>query len=496
MAPGIVRCAPCSPTAAGSVPTCPWRRHGRRPSSAPTRSAPTALQVFGDNPTAWRRRAEPPRELPAFRERARRAGHRAAGDPRVVPRSTSPAPSRPSAERSVGLLDERAPGRRGVRRRVRQRPHRLARGTGGRRRARRARRRRSRGSSPRSTTGPQAARLVLENSAGGGFGLGTTRRGARGDRRGDRRPRRGRRGGSASASTRRTPGAPATTCPSRTRSMRFLAAFDARIGLERLVDGPPQRLQVRAAARTLDRHEHVGAGRIGAARAGASPHPPGPRADDATSSRRPGWTRATTRSTSRGPATSRPAGHSPTLPPEAMHCAAAARATAPGRAERRAEGRCAIAGDPREARPDAADRPSTGSRPASAARPRGGSCACRTWRRAGTWDADQGHDMLVLRALVHDGRRPAPRPTDVDRRLPPRRPLLLPARAVRGRCPAATPARGDAGRSPLSAIAAVGVTWWLARSIGGPVAGIVAGLPDGRLGLARSRSRRSSGTRT
>ena len=28
-----------------------------------------ALQVFADNPTAWRRRAEPPRELPAFRER-------------------------------------------------------------------------------------------------------------------------------------------------------------------------------------------------------------------------------------------------------------------------------------------------------------------------------------------------------------------------------------------------------------------------------------------
>ena len=29
----------------------------------------TALQVFGDNPTAWRRRAEPPGEQAAFRER-------------------------------------------------------------------------------------------------------------------------------------------------------------------------------------------------------------------------------------------------------------------------------------------------------------------------------------------------------------------------------------------------------------------------------------------
>ena len=29
----------------------------------------TAIQVFGDNPTSWRRRPEPPREAPAFRGR-------------------------------------------------------------------------------------------------------------------------------------------------------------------------------------------------------------------------------------------------------------------------------------------------------------------------------------------------------------------------------------------------------------------------------------------
>ena len=29
----------------------------------------SALQVFADNPTAWRRRTQPPRELPAFRRR-------------------------------------------------------------------------------------------------------------------------------------------------------------------------------------------------------------------------------------------------------------------------------------------------------------------------------------------------------------------------------------------------------------------------------------------
>jgi deoxyribonuclease-4 len=34
----------------------------------------TAIQVFGDNPTAWRRRAEPPLEAPAFRERLGQLG--------------------------------------------------------------------------------------------------------------------------------------------------------------------------------------------------------------------------------------------------------------------------------------------------------------------------------------------------------------------------------------------------------------------------------------
>jgi len=33
----------------------------------------SALQVFSDNPTSWRRRPALPRELPAFRERL--AGH-------------------------------------------------------------------------------------------------------------------------------------------------------------------------------------------------------------------------------------------------------------------------------------------------------------------------------------------------------------------------------------------------------------------------------------
>jgi hypothetical protein len=93
----------------------------------------------------------------------------------------------------------------------------------------------------------------------------------------------------------------------------------------------------------------------------------------------------------------------------------------------------------------------------------------------GTWDADQGHDMLMLRALVRDGVIP----------------LLGPPTSIGDvhhgalyyylLSPAAFPTGAN---SPLAVtaliafagIAAVLVTWWLARSIGGPVAGLVAGL--------------------
>ena len=93
----------------------------------------------------------------------------------------------------------------------------------------------------------------------------------------------------------------------------------------------------------------------------------------------------------------------------------------------------------------------------------------------GTWDADQGHDMLVLRALVRDGVVP----------------LLGPPTSIGDvhhgagyyylLSPAALLSGGDSPLAvtaliALAGIAAVLVTWWLARSIGGPVAGLVAGL--------------------
>lgn len=93
----------------------------------------------------------------------------------------------------------------------------------------------------------------------------------------------------------------------------------------------------------------------------------------------------------------------------------------------------------------------------------------------GTWDSDQGHDMLVLRSFVRDGIIPLLGPPtsigDVHHGAWYYY-LLAPAAALTG---------GDSplavvGVIALSGVAAVGVTWWLARAIGGPVAGLVAGL--------------------
>ena len=93
----------------------------------------------------------------------------------------------------------------------------------------------------------------------------------------------------------------------------------------------------------------------------------------------------------------------------------------------------------------------------------------------GTWDADQGHDMLVLRALARDGVVP----------------LLGPPTSIGDvhhgalyyfvLSPAAFLTGGDSPLAvtaliALAGVAAVLVTWWLARSIAGPVAGVVAGL--------------------
>ncbi|MBA2701100.1 MAG: glycosyltransferase family 39 protein, partial [Chloroflexi bacterium] len=92
----------------------------------------------------------------------------------------------------------------------------------------------------------------------------------------------------------------------------------------------------------------------------------------------------------------------------------------------------------------------------------------------GTWDADQGHDMLVLRLLVRDGVVPLLGPPTSIGEFHHGAwyyYLLSPAAAVSaGESPLAV-----VGLIALAGIAAVGVTWWLARSIGGSAAGAAAG---------------------
>jgi hypothetical protein len=92
----------------------------------------------------------------------------------------------------------------------------------------------------------------------------------------------------------------------------------------------------------------------------------------------------------------------------------------------------------------------------------------------GTWDADQGHDMLVLLDLVRHGTIPllGP-PTSIGdfHHGAIYYFLLAPAAFLSNADPTAVVAE-----IALAGVAAVGVTWWLARSIGGPVAGFAAAL--------------------
>ena len=92
----------------------------------------------------------------------------------------------------------------------------------------------------------------------------------------------------------------------------------------------------------------------------------------------------------------------------------------------------------------------------------------------GTWDADQGHDMLVLRAIVRSGELPllGP-PTSIGdfHHGALYYYLLAPAAALSGADPL-----GVVAAIALAGVAAVAATWWLARSIGGSLAGAIAGL--------------------
>jgi hypothetical protein len=92
----------------------------------------------------------------------------------------------------------------------------------------------------------------------------------------------------------------------------------------------------------------------------------------------------------------------------------------------------------------------------------------------GRWDADQGHDMLVLRALVMDGEIPLVGPLTSAGTFHHGAIyyyLLAPAALASGADPVAVTAW-----IALFGIGAVAATWWLGRLVGGPLAGALAGL--------------------
>lgn len=220
-----------------------------------------ALQIFSDNPTSWRRRAEPPKELPEFRARLIRHD--------IAPVAIHAAylvnlagPDADFFDRSVELLAHElrgAPtfGARYVN--IHIGSHRgagVAAGVG-----------RFADGVARALDGvpatPDAAMLVLENASGSGFGLGAdiAELAAIARALGDVGIPRGRVGFCLDTAHAwgagvdlRSPGA----------TDAFLADFDDRIGLDRLVlvhlNDSRSELGSRA-----DRHEHLGAGEIGPA---------------------------------------------------------------------------------------------------------------------------------------------------------------------------------------------------------------------------------------
>lgn len=220
-----------------------------------------ALQIFTDNPTAWRRRAELPTELPAFRSRLTELGV----GPVTIHASylvNLAGPEPDLYERSIRLLADElraAPafGARIVN--VHIGSHRdtsVDAGIG----------RLADGIArvlAEVDDGPDAARLVLENSAGGGFGIGTDLTELAGI--------------TEAVAARGIPAHRVGFCLDTAHAWgaglglsdadavdRLVAAFDADIGSDRLAMVHLNDSRADHGSR-LDRHEHLGAGRIGAA---------------------------------------------------------------------------------------------------------------------------------------------------------------------------------------------------------------------------------------
>jgi len=219
----------------------------------------TAIQVFADNPTAWKRRDAPPRALPAFREALAARG--------VAPIAIHAAylinlagPEREFAAKSRAVLEAElraAPGYGARYVNVHTGSHRDTSVGAGIRRIARALAR----TLEAVDDGPDAAMIVLENSAGGGWAVGTTT--AELARIADAAARLGvpeHRLGFC-LDTAHAWGAGVRVDEPQAID-RFLDDFDRRIGLGRLVlvhfnDSKSE------PGSNHDRHEHLGGGRIG-----------------------------------------------------------------------------------------------------------------------------------------------------------------------------------------------------------------------------------------
>jgi len=219
----------------------------------------SAIQVFADNPTAWQRRTAPPRELPAFRA-ALTANDIAPVAIHAAYLVNLAGPERAFGPRSRAVLEAElraAPGYGARFVNVHIGSHRDTTVAAGIRRTARALAR----VLDAVEDGPEAAMVVLENSAGGGWSIGTdvaelARIAAAAAALGVPERRLG-----FCLDTAHAWGAGIRLDEPRAID-RLLADFDRRIGLERLVLVHFNDSKSEPGSRH-DRHEHVGAGRIG-----------------------------------------------------------------------------------------------------------------------------------------------------------------------------------------------------------------------------------------
>ena len=220
-----------------------------------------AIQIFSDNPTAWRRRTAPPKELPAFRSRLAAYGiEPVAIHAAYLVNLAGPEPT--FWERSVEILAHELRTGTGFGARYVNVHVGSHRGTGVEAGTQRLADGLARALAEVEQT-PETPMIVLENSSGGGFGLGTTveqlaglaeaiaARGIGEERVGFCLDAAHAWGAGYDLSN---PGV----------TDELLGAFDREIGIRRLVMVHLNDSKSELGSHT-DRHEHVGAGQIGEA---------------------------------------------------------------------------------------------------------------------------------------------------------------------------------------------------------------------------------------